>query len=47
MLQHTAERAIEGSEALHMMRKGQLKWSGGKDAAGQAKFVASLLRGAA
>ena len=42
-----AEHAIEGIEALHMMRKGQVKMSGGKDTAGQAKFVASLLRVAA
>ncbi len=39
---HTAERAIEGIEALHMMGKGQLKRIGGEDAVGQAKFVASL-----
>jgi len=44
---HIAERAIEGIEALHMMRKGQVKRSGGKDAAGQAKFVATLFRVAA
>lgn len=39
---HTAERAIEGIEALHMMRKGQVKWLAGRDATGQAKFVAGL-----
>ena len=39
---HTAERTIEGVEALHMMRKGQIKRLGGRDAEGQAKFVASL-----
>ena len=39
---HTAERTIEGTEAAHMMRKGQVKRLDGKDAAGQAKFVASL-----
>ena len=39
---HTAERALEGIESLHMMRKGQVKRLGGRDAAGQAKFVASL-----
>jgi transposase-like protein len=39
---HTAERAIEGIEALHMMRKGQVKKFDGRDSAGQAKFVASL-----
>ena len=38
---HTAERALEGVEALHMMRKGQVKRLDGKDAVGQAKFVAS------
>jgi transposase-like protein len=39
---HTAERTLEGVEALHMMRKGQIKRLDGRDAAGQAKFVASL-----
>lgn len=39
---HTAERTIEGVEALHMMRKGQVKSIDGRDALGQAKFVASL-----
>lgn len=39
----TAERTIEGVEAAHMMRKGQVKRLDGSDAAGQAKFVASLL----
>ena len=39
---HTAERAIEGIEALHMMRKGQVKRLDGRDAVGQAKFVVSL-----
>jgi hypothetical protein len=39
---HTAERTIEGIEATHMMAKGQVKRLDGKDAAGQAKFVASL-----
>jgi transposase-like protein len=39
---HTAERTIEGIEAAHMMAKGQVKRLDGKDAAGQAKFVASL-----
>jgi transposase, IS6 family len=40
---HTAERAIEGIEAMHVMRKGQVKRVDGRDAAGQTKFVASLL----
>jgi transposase, IS6 family len=39
---HTAERTIEGVEAAHMMRKGQVKRLDGRDARGQAKFVASL-----
>jgi len=39
---HTAERALEGVEALHMMRNGQVKKLNGRDAAGQAKFVESL-----
>ena len=39
---HTAERTLEGAEALHMMRKGQVKRLGGRDAAGQAKFVEGL-----
>ena len=39
---HTAERAIEGIEAAHMMRKGQVKRLDGRDAVGQAKFVESL-----
>ncbi len=37
----TAERALEGIEAMHMMRKGQVKKLGGKDSLGQAKFVES------
>ena len=39
---HTAERTIEGIEAAHMMRKGQVKRLDGRDSAGQAKFVRSL-----
>lgn len=39
---HTAERTIEGIEAAHMMRNGQIKRLDARDAAGQAKFVASL-----
>lgn len=38
---HTAERAIEGVEAIRVMRKGQVKRLDGSDAVGQAKFVAS------
>lgn len=39
---HTAERTIEGVEAAHVMRKGQVKRLGGRDSVGQAEFVASL-----
>ncbi len=39
---HTAERTLEGVEALHMVRKGQVKRLDGRDALGQAKFVESL-----
>ncbi len=39
---HAAEGTLEGSESLHMMRKGQVKRLGGRDTSGQASFVASL-----
>jgi transposase-like protein len=39
---HTAGRTIEGIEAMHVMRKGQVKRLDGRDAIGQAKFVAGL-----
>src|SRR2546421_5214876 len=39
---HTAERTLEGIEAVNMIRKGQVKRLAGRDAQGQAKFVASL-----
>jgi transposase-like protein len=39
---HTAERTLEGVEAMHVMRKGQVKRLDGRDAVGQAKFVESL-----
>ena len=44
---HTAERTLEGIEAVNMMRKGQVKGLAGSDAQGQAKFVASLFQIAA
>ena len=44
---HTAERTLEGIEAVNMMRKGQVKRLAGSDAQGQAKFVASLFQIAA
>ena len=39
---HTAERAIEGVGAMHVIRKGQVKRLDGRDAIGQAKFADSL-----
>jgi transposase-like protein len=39
---HTAERTLEGVEALHMMRKGQVKRLDGRDSVGQAKFTENL-----
>jgi IS6 family transposase len=39
---HTAERTLEGIEAVNMMRKDQVKRLAGSDARGQATFVASL-----
>ncbi len=44
---HTAERTLEGIEAMNMIRKGQVKRLAGSDASGQAKFVLSLFRIAA
>jgi transposase-like protein len=44
---HTAERTLEGIEAVNMIRKGQVKKLAGSDAMGQAKFVASLFQIAA
>jgi IS6 family transposase len=44
---YTAERTLEGVEALHMLRKGQIKRLDGRDAAGLAKFVQSLFGAAA
>lgn len=39
---HAAERTLEGVQAAHMMRKGQIKRLDGRDSIGQARFVASL-----
>lgn len=44
---HTAERTLEGIEAVNMMRKGQVKRLNRDDAMGQAKFVESLFHLAA
>ena len=39
---HTAERTLQSVEALHMLRKGQVKRLDGRDSAQQAKFILSL-----
>jgi IS6 family transposase len=44
---HTAERTLEGIEAMNMIRKGQVKRLDMKDAVVQAEFVLSLFRLAA
>lgn len=44
---HTAERTLEGSESMHMMRKGQVKRLEGRDTAGQARFVEGMFSVAA
>ena len=44
---HTAERTLEGIEAVNMIRKGQIKRLSGNDARGQTKFVLSLFQIAA
>ncbi len=44
---HTAERTIEGIEAVNMIRKGQVKRLAGSGARDQAKFVMSLFHVAA
>lgn len=44
---HTAERTLEGSEAMSMIRKGQVKRLAGSDAQGPAKFVLNLFQIAA
>lgn len=41
---HMAERAIEGIEAMHMMRKGRVERLDGRGAVGQVKLVPSLFR---
>ena len=41
---YTAERAIEGVEVMHMMKKRQVKRLDRRDAVGQAMFVESLFQ---
>lgn len=43
----TAERTLEGIEAVNMMRKGQVKRLDGSDTQGQAQFVLNLFQIAA
>ena len=38
----TAERTLQGVEAMHMVKKGQVKRLAGRDAVGQVKFIESL-----
>jgi transposase-like protein len=44
---YTAERTLEGIEAVNMMSKGQVKRLSGNDVQGQAKFVLNLFQVAA
>jgi IS6 family transposase len=44
---HTAERTLEGIEAVNMIRKGQVKRLAVSDAMGQARFLLSLFQIAA
>jgi transposase-like protein len=44
---HTAERALEGVEAMHMIKKGQVKRLDRRDVIGQVKFIESLFQIAA
>lgn len=44
---HTAERTLEGVEAIHILHKGQVKRLEGSDASGQVKFVENLFQIAA
>jgi len=43
----TAQRTLDGIEAVNMLRKGQVKRLSGKDAMSQARFVRSLFQVAA
>jgi hypothetical protein len=42
-----AERTLDGIEAMHMTRKGQVKTSAGSDTRGPTMFVATLFQLAA
>lgn len=40
---HSAWRTLQGIEAMNMIRKGQVRWLGKDDIAGQAAFIGRLL----
>ena len=37
-----AERTLQGYEAIHMMRKGQVRWVSGTDVLLQIRFIKKL-----
>jgi transposase-like protein len=39
---HAARRTIQGYEAIHMIRKGQVRWVGGNDVRCQIRFIGKL-----
>src|SRR5690349_448934 len=39
---HAARRTIQGYEAIHMMRKGQVRWVKGNDVGRQIRFIEKL-----
>jgi transposase-like protein len=39
---HAARRTIQGYEAVHMIRKGQVRWVAGDDLLCQIQFIDSL-----
>ena len=44
---HAARRTIQGYEAMHMMRKGQVRWVSGSDVRRQIQFINRLFEVAA
>jgi transposase, IS6 family len=44
---HTAQRTIQGYEAMHMIHKGQLEGIGGRDVLAQNRIIDQLFRLAA
>ena len=39
---HAARRIIQGYEAMHMIRKGQVRWVSGSDVRRQIQFIEKL-----